>query len=142
MARRTHIAGPDQIGSSLAPKELSKQEFGRRLYTLMLGKGWTQAELARRADVLRDSVSNYIRGQVMPTHENASKLAAALGVSVDELLPNVAQQAIAADSPSIDLRVSSADPSKAWLQVNRLVRTSTATQIITLLEADDAANGN
>lgn len=106
----------------------------------MLGKGWTQAELARRADVLKDSVSNYVRGNITPTGINLEKLAKALGVKPEELYPNLAESAIAADTPSLELKVSTSDPTVSWLTINRMVRTSTAAKIIELLEADDAVD--
>src|SRR3546814_4094336 len=46
----------------LTPRHLTKQEFGRRLYQLMLAKNWSQADLARRAELGRDSISTYING--------------------------------------------------------------------------------
>lgn len=127
-----------QSGSKLTPRHLSKDEFGHRVYNAMLRKGWTQAELARQSGLPRDSVSTYIRGLVMPTGESLEKLAAALDVKSEHLLPNVIEGNIRDTLPSLDLKVSSNDPKKSWLKVNRLVRTGTAIKIIELLEADDA----
>src|SRR3546814_10206285 len=50
----------------LTPRHLTKQEFGRRLYQLMLAKNWSQADLARRAELGRDSISTYINGKTFP----------------------------------------------------------------------------
>ena len=49
---RTHLSD-SQTDPDLRPKHLTKQEFGKRLYKLMISKGWHQSELARRADVAR-----------------------------------------------------------------------------------------
>jgi transcriptional regulator with XRE-family HTH domain len=136
MARRTHIIDGNFTPSGLSPSELTMQEFSRRLYRLMLGKGWTQAELARQSGRSRDAISGYVRGNHMPTHEAATALAKALGVKVDELLPNFTQAAIDEDTPSIDIKVSTSDPSRAWLRVNRLVSTKVAGEVITILNAD------
>lgn len=127
-------------GSDLTPKHISKEEFGRRVYRAMLGKGWTQAELARRSGIARDSISNYVRGNTLPTHESLLRLAEALDMNPTDLLPNIIEGAIREDTPSLELKVSSGDPGKSWLKVNRLVRTGTAAKIITLLEADDVTD--
>jgi len=119
-----------------ANRHLSKEQFGRKLYHLMLEKGWNQSELARRADLTRDSISTYIRGKSLPTALSLSKLAKALGMESTELLPNAAEGAIAADVPSIDFKVSEADPTVAWLRINRRVKVQTATKILSLLASD------
>lgn len=136
MARRTHIIEGDFSQTGLTPAALTMQEFSRRLYRLMLAKGWTQAELARQSSVSRDGISGYIRGNHMPTHDKANSLADALGVKVDELLPNFMGDAINDDVPSLELKVSTSDPTRSWLKVNRLVSTEAAGEVITLLNAD------
>lgn len=136
MARRTHIIDGNFSPSGLSPAALTLQEFSRRLYRLMLGKGWTQAELARQSGLTRDSISGYVRGNHMPTHESVKALAKALGVKPEELLPNIVQTAIDDDIPSLELKVSTSDPSKSWLRVNRLVSTKAAGEVISLLNQD------
>lgn len=134
---RTHMIGDSSI-SKLAPAHLTKQDFGKRLYTLMLSKGWTQSELARQADLPRDSVSTYVRGKSLPTPVSLEKLAAALGVEPAELMPNHVESAIDSDMPALEMKVSPNQPGVAWLRVNRLVTTQTALKIMTLLEEDNA----
>lgn len=139
--QRTHIAD-GLSGKALAPKHLTKQDFAKRLYRLMLSRGWNQSELARRADLPRDSVSTYIRAKVMPTPQSAQRLAAALGVTPEELLPNFVESAIEEDTPSLEMKVSVNAPSKAWLRVNRLVSLATAARVIDLIEAENAADAD
>lgn len=134
--RRTHIIDGGFTPSSLSPSALTLQEFSRRLYSMMLGKGWTQAEMARQSGLTRDSISGYVRGNHMPTHESVNALAAALGVKPEELLPNLVQRAIDEDTPSLELKVSTSDPRKSWLRVNRMVSTKTASEVISLLQDD------
>ena len=144
MARwvRTHVgdriegADETQPATELTPKNLSKEEFGRRLYNLMIQKGWRQSELARQAGLSRDSVSTYVRGISFPEPANLTKLADALGVEETALLPNNVHAAISTDTPSMELRTSSGDPRVAWLKVNRLVSTATALKIAELLGED------
>lgn len=134
---RTHMIGDSSI-SKLAPAHLTKQDFGKRLYALMLSKGWTQSELARQADLPRDSVSTYVRGKSLPTPVSLEKLASALGVEPAELMPNHVESAIDNDMPALEMKVSPNQPGVAWLRVNRLVTTQTALKIMTLLEDDNA----
>jgi transcriptional regulator with XRE-family HTH domain len=139
--QRTHLVAvtPDQH-NQLAPKHLTRQEFARRLYRLMLSRGWNQSELARRADLPRDSVSTYIRAKVLPTPQSTQRLASALGVVPEELMPNHVESAIDEDTPSLEMKVSVNAPSKAWLRVNRLVSLATAARVIDLIEAENASD--
>jgi transcriptional regulator with XRE-family HTH domain len=139
---RTHVTDSmsEDSRSGMVPKHLAKQDFAKRLYRLMLKRGWNQSELARRADLPRDSVSTYIRAKVMPTPQSTERLAAALGVAPEELLPNHVESAIEEDTPSLEMKVSVNAPSKAWLRVNRLVSLSTAARVIDLIEAENASD--
>lgn len=140
MAKRVHtyssVVGDSPTESDLRPKHLTKMEFGKKLYQMMVAKGWHQSELARRAGVARDSVSTYIRGVSFPEPGNIEKLAAALGVSPTELLPHHIETAIDHETPSLEMKVSSSNQAVAWLRVNRLVTTATAARVVEILSAD------
>ena len=139
---RTHIPDGTTYGeANMAPKHLTKHAFAKRLYSLMMAKGWNQSELARRAGLPRDSVSTYIRAKVMPTPLSAQSLANALGVSPEDLLPNYVESAIEEDTPSLEMKVSVNAPSKAWLRVNRLVSLATAARVIDLIESEHSKEG-
>lgn len=138
MARRvrTYLDGDAQTDEMLRPKHLTKQEFGKKLYRLMLTKGWNQSELARQAGVTRDAVSTYVRGVSLPEPANLDRLAKALDMDAGELLPNHMETAIDNDVPSLELKVSSMDPRVAWLRINRLVSTATCMKVVELLSSD------
>lgn len=125
------------------PKPLNRTDFARKLYNLMLAKGWRQSELARRAGLPRDSISTYIRGKTLPTSASAVKLAKALGVEAEELLPYSAESNPAVrgiiEVPSIGMTVNPNTPNIAFLQVNRNVSTALAVKIIEMVRAE---NGN
>lgn len=131
---RYHIGNGN---AEMAPKHLTKQEFGRRLFSLMIEKGWNQSELARQAGLPRDSISTYIRGRSLPTPQSLKKLGEALGVNREALLPNVVESAIDEDNPSLDMRVSPGRPNVAWLRVNRQVSLATAMKVTQLLVDDE-----
>jgi transcriptional regulator with XRE-family HTH domain len=112
------------------PRHLSKQEFGRRLHKIMLEKGFHHAELARRADLPRNNISTYINGRSYPTEQSLAKLAKALGVSAEDILPNRTELAIRGEAiPDVSMKSSIADPGKSWLIINRLVSTKLAAEI-------------
>lgn len=134
---RVHI---DELPTGgLAPKHISKQEFGRRIYRELMARGWNQSELARQTGLPRDSVSTYVRGVSLPTPKSLQKLADAFGTTPADLLPNSIEAAIEEDVPSLEMKVSVSAPSTAWLRVNRLVSLSTAARVIELVEADALA---
>lgn len=135
---RTHITS-EELKLDMTPKHLTKQEFARRLYKLMIAKGWHQSELARRADLPRDSISVYMRGLSLPTPQSLQKLAKVFNMQPEDLLPNVMESAIDEDNPSFEMKASTGAPNTAWLRINRLVSMTTAVRIATLLEEDDAA---
>lgn len=132
---RTHVGeipeNPDYV-----PKHLTKQEFGRRLYREIIARGWNQSEMARQAGLPRDSISTYVRGRAFPTPKSLQKLADALGLSPIDLLPNSTESAIDEDIPALEIKVSPAAPTKAWLRVNQLVDFATATRIAEILSGD------
>lgn len=117
------------------PRHLSKQEFARRLQTLLVAKGWHNAKLAKRAGFGRNSITSYLKGYNYPSRINLEKMAKALGVKAEELLPNITKEAIADEElPDLSLKSSIAEPGMSWLIVNRHVPTAVGAQIVTLLE--------
>lgn len=141
-SKRVSLAPSKQMASPLIPKHLAKDEFARRLYKLMIDKGWRQADLARSSGLPRNAVSVYMRGASLPNRDSLKALAKAFNVDPDMLLPNYKESAIDRDNPAIDFRVSTADPKQAWLRINRLVSTSLAVKILAMLEAEDAQTAN
>lgn len=138
---RTHITEEAAVAPSpLAPKHLTKQEFGRRLYKLMLDRGWHQSELSRQSGLPRDSISVYVRGKSLPTPTSLQALARAFGLEPAELLPNHIESAIDEDNPALEMKVSPNAPNVAWLRVNQLVSIKTAVKIVEMLEADHASD--
>lgn len=120
----------------MTPKHLVKQEFGRRLAAHTFAKGWTQSELSRRSGVAKDSISTYIRGVTLPELKNLRLLADTLGVEMADLLPSAAEGAIEEDHPSLELKVSTVNAGVSWLRINRMVSTTSAMQIIDILNRD------
>ena len=138
--QKTHVTVVGDRVDDETPKHLSKQEFARRLYAKMLSKRLIQADLARMTGLSRNNISTYMRGQCYPTQSSLELLAQALECSTDELLPNLREAAIRGEAmPDMSLKASVADPGRSWLTVNRLVTTSVALKIMTMLDEDRAA---
>ena len=139
MVRKSRFALPASDVSSelLVPKALTKQEFGRRLYALLIERSMTQSDLARAAGVGRDGISRYVAGKTIPTPNVLHKLADALGVEASALLPNSTFAAMEEEHPAVELRQAAGYPDKAWLRVNRLMSFSLAAKIIAMIDEED-----
>lgn len=69
-------------------------EIAERVRRYRAERGWTQAELARRAGVSRGTVSRIELALERPLGRTARSLAAALGVEVERLLGALGQAAL------------------------------------------------
>lgn len=131
MAKKTNRGRSVDPGVTLHPV---KEAFARKLYNLMLRKGWSQSDFARAADLPRDAISVYMRAASLPTPGNLKKLAKALGVEPDELLPAhvmVEQNRL----PSFEIK-NTEQPNIVSLRVNQEVPLSVALKIAELLNAE------
>ncbi len=73
--------------SLLSQREAMKQAFSTRLHRMLMDRGWSQSELARRSGLTRDNISVYVTGRGIPSHASMLKLASALNVPVAKLAP-------------------------------------------------------
>lgn len=122
------------------PADAVRQGFARRLQRTMISKGWTQSELARRAAqhtpdkrMIRDNISKYIRGKVLPGPIHLAALCKALGVDPDTLLPARASSA-GQEHPAMSIQ--NLQNGNAWLRVNQAVPMPVALKVATLLTED------
>lgn len=143
MARKSRfsVSPSDERMDQLTPNELTRQEFGRRLYSLIINKKLNQSQLAQMAGIGRDSISRYIAGKTFPTPLLLAKLADALEVEETELLPNSLKYAMDEEQPAIDLRQAAGHPGMAWLRINRAMTFGTASKIIALIDEEDGRAG-
>ncbi len=135
---RTHIGPNDMLDENdvTAPVALTKEQFGRRLYKLMLSRGMRQADLARASGMGRDAISTYVTGRSFPSPDSLNRIAKALNVEAEALLPNQAIGAIERDAPHFELKVSGGDPMKAHLKVDQIVSLDTALKVAELIKSD------
>jgi transcriptional regulator with XRE-family HTH domain len=132
----------DQVPGNLAPKAISKQEFGRRLHSLLIQKGWNQSDLARASGIGKDSISGYIRGRSFPGPNKLQELADAMGMPKEKLLPNSLQAAMDEELPAVELRQAVGHGNRVWLRVNRQMSFAAAVRIIAEIERDDKESGD
>lgn len=124
--------------SDAAVREATRKEFAQRLARHMDAKGWSQSDLARQAalhmgdgEFRRDSVSVYLKAAALPRTAQLNALAAALGVSPDELLPgNRHERAIM----PLSMRTLKDNPHRAYLHVDMEVPTRIALSVMALLQ--------
>jgi transcriptional regulator with XRE-family HTH domain len=119
-----------------APIALTKEQFGRRLYKLMLSRGMIQADLARASGMGRDAISTYVTGRSFPSPDSLNRIAKALNVEADVLLPNQAISAIERDAPIFEIKVGGGDPTKAHLKIDQMVSVTTALKVAELIKSD------
>ena len=62
------------------------RKFGNKVKTLRLEKGWTQEELARRADLHRTYIGSIERYERNVSLLNVARIAKALSVNIKDLL--------------------------------------------------------
>lgn len=83
----------------------------------------------------RDRVSSYLSGKSIPDPKNMAAMADALGVTMEELAPNVAVDAIARENPEIAMTVISGHPDKVHLVINKIISMDVVVQILSILNA-------
>lgn len=118
---------------------IRKQEFGKRLQSLLTQKGWTQAEFARKVGIGRDSISTYIRGKVVPNRATLEKMAKILQLSDgSELYPNYEAEGIMQDEmPEASYKTVRGKPDMMWVSINQELPSKVAMKIMQLLHGSD-----
>ncbi len=119
------------------PKAMSLREFGHRLDEMLLDRGWSQADLHRKAGLSKDTISKWVAGKVDPSPRNLGVVAKAFGMSIDELYPHYMDNLDnAAQRSRGGVEFVSNDSKMGTLTVDRVVSTETAMKILDLLKND------
>lgn len=100
-----------------------RADFAKRLRALRVEKGLRQSELARRVALQmpakrfgRSLISKYELGDTLPSAIAAAALATALGVTVDDLLPEFGIGE--AMEPGMDVEIRSIDSETVQVRIN------------------------
>lgn len=118
------------------PHTISAQEFGKRVYKAMQNKGWRQSDLARAADLSRENISGYVNGRNMPTRHSLVKLAKALGVQPDDLLPNHTLGVPHFEETAFSISLIPDQPGKANVYLKKVMSMDAASKIATIVSED------
>jgi len=135
MTKSVITRGEPNSEIDFSQRVLTRAEFGKRLQSLMLKKGWNQSELARKCDLGRDSISQYVRGRSIPTPGNLNKLAGILGVEPEALFPNYDAQANAIEAATVEIKSIDSDAEHMWLRVNMKVTAEKALEVLKILKS-------
>lgn len=119
-------------GKSHLPDAI-KAEFGRRLFSFMLEKGWSASELARQTKIGRDSISIYLRGKSFPNPQRLIKISEALGISVDDLAPGVPNKTKRNRMSDDIADMSSIDKDNVMLTIRKKLDKKTAVRVLAIL---------
>lgn len=135
MAKSEITRGVPGSEIDFSQRVLTRAEFGRRLQSLMLKKGWNQSDLARKVGIGRDSVSQYVRGRSIPSPSNLDKLAGVLGIEKDVLFPNYDAQTNAIEAATLEIKSIDSDAEYMWLRVNMKVPAEKALEVLKILKS-------
>lgn len=131
---------------------MALSNFPKNLKKLRQDRGWSQSDLAREIwgttkdgrgyDVARnrDRISVYEKGTSVPTEDHLREIATVLGVSPQELAPDVvAHRAEKRRDPAMAMVMvpgEEGDPQIVHFRTNLFVSLDTAAKVIALLQAD------
>lgn len=142
---------PGRLPRIVTPEAKRQQEdFAEKLQHLMQLRSMSQSDLARQIwgttkdkrgyEVARnrDRISTYLAGAGIPEPENLKKLAAALGVQVQDLIDwdttKPLTQRAASARVDVHLALAPGQPGMMHLQVNTILPSNVAMEIIMLIE--------
>jgi transcriptional regulator with XRE-family HTH domain len=120
---------PIDPSSADAPTSL-----GARLRLLRDARGWSQSQLARRAQLNRNVINTAERDRSRPVRDNLVRIAQALEVSVSVL---TGEEAMSDGQPDrVGITDGPAPVGYTYLQVSCLVRSQTALSVLKLIVED------
>jgi len=123
-------------------RRAAREVLAKNLQNLMIEKGFTQAELARRLQKLlpderieRDSISNYCRATAMPSPIRLAGLAELFKVEPKDLLPeDSVPYAFKPEKKTPAREMKDLGDGNVWLTINQAVPYSLAIKILAMLE--------
>jgi transcriptional regulator with XRE-family HTH domain len=135
------IAAASEGSSMNDPHNSARKLFARRLFRKMTERGWTQAELARRADMNRASINKYISGHSLPSPDSLLRMAGALGIRPIDLLPTELANDPAPAPASPQVSLSGQADGSVVLSVNAKLPMPVAMQVLALIHGSLEAAG-
>lgn len=93
-----------------------------------------QSDLARAAGLPRELISTYVRGVSFPTPKSLRRMADALHMKVDDLVPAAMGMVAQDEVPSFAMTEIAGQRGQVWLRVNRMVPGAAAAKIFAILQ--------
>jgi transcriptional regulator with XRE-family HTH domain len=145
---RRRLSEPAGMTSQM---RIDADTFGRRLAALLAERGMNQSDFARqvwgetvdekgyRTAKGRDRISDYVNGRALPSPKLLKEMADALGMAQEDLAPDLATGAAAREKPAIAMSSPSGRPDLMHVQVDMLIPSELAPDLLTLLNKAKAA---
>jgi transcriptional regulator with XRE-family HTH domain len=108
----------EQEALNLGNREALKSQFARKLYEAIMSRGWTQSDFARHCGLNRDAISTYVRGKSVPSPQSLERMAEALNMRPEDLMPNYYEAAHAKADATMELRDVPNEEGYMWLKLN------------------------
>jgi transcriptional regulator with XRE-family HTH domain len=124
---------------------MDAEAFGRRLASILAERNMTQSDFARQVwgeteDAKgyktargRDRISDYVNGRALPSPKLLREMAESLGMSPEQLAPDIAASAAAREKPAILMSIPTGRPDMMHVQVDLLIPSELAPELLTLL---------
>ena len=147
--RRLPVSADEAAAGRTPFEQIELERFASRLQAARNAKGWSQSDLARdvwgeietkagrKVARNRDRISVYEMGKAWPDPHNLVKIAAALGVSPEELAPDITAATVERQNPEIALMAVAGHADKVHLRINKLVSMNVATRIMVILDGGE-----
>ena len=137
-------------GGQTSDERLVQEEFARRLHKIIVDRGISPSDLARKvwgsidqvdnktgrvvnAARNRDRISVYLKGKGFPDPKNLAKIAKALNVEPMDLAPDIATAAIEREVPEMNMTMIAGHEDKALLRINKLMPVDVAIEVMRLI---------
>jgi len=150
--RRLPVSADEAAAGRTPFEQIELERFASRLQHFRTEKGWSQSDLARevwgeietkagrKVARNRDRISVYEMGKAWPDPHNLVKIAAALGVSPEELAPDITAATVDRQNPEFAMTAIAGHSDKVHLKVNKLVPWNIATMVSQLLDYANLVN--
>jgi transcriptional regulator with XRE-family HTH domain len=107
-----------------------RQHFSTKIKQLLQQHGLSQTALAEKLNGSRNSVSEYTKGEALPSPDRLAKIAKIFKIEPEELMPVSTKTSI----PTMNMKVE--DDGRVFLQINKRMSFKTATSIMNLVSEE------
>lgn len=125
------------LAVSARVRDQAKAHLSRRINIFLMEHRMLPAELARKADLPRDSISRYLLKKSVPSEASLRQLAKAMGCEVNDLVPSRSEVLVDPENANLELVTMPDKPGMAFLRIAQSMPMATAQKIIAMLHNDE-----